>query len=47
VIPGAFLLGIGRIGNFIDRQIVGSVTAVGQLKPAEYVVGLDVQLNAA
>ena len=28
VIPGAFLLGIGRIGNFIDAQIVGSVTDV-------------------
>ena len=28
VIPGAFLLGVGRIGNFIDGQIVGSVTDV-------------------
>lgn len=28
VIPGAFLLGIGRIGNFIDGQIVGSATDV-------------------
>lgn len=28
VIPGAFLMGIGRIGNFIDGQIVGSVTEV-------------------
>ncbi len=28
VIPGAFLMGIGRIGNFIDGQIVGSVTSV-------------------
>lgn len=28
VIPGAFLLGLGRIGNFIDGQIVGSVTDV-------------------
>lgn len=28
VIPGAFLMGVGRIGNFIDGQIVGSVTAV-------------------
>jgi phosphatidylglycerol:prolipoprotein diacylglycerol transferase len=27
-IPGAFLMGIGRIGNFIDGQIVGSVTDV-------------------
>jgi phosphatidylglycerol:prolipoprotein diacylglycerol transferase len=26
VLPGAFFLGIGRIGNFIDGQIVGSVT---------------------
>jgi phosphatidylglycerol:prolipoprotein diacylglycerol transferase len=28
VIPGAFLMGIGRIGNFIDGQIVGSATNV-------------------
>jgi phosphatidylglycerol:prolipoprotein diacylglycerol transferase len=28
VIPGAFLMGAGRIGNFIDGQIVGSVTDV-------------------
>lgn len=28
VIPGAFLMGIGRIGNFIDGQIVGAVTSV-------------------
>ncbi|MEK6372623.1 MAG: prolipoprotein diacylglyceryl transferase [Acidobacteriota bacterium] len=27
-IPGALLMGIGRIGNFIDGQIVGSVTDV-------------------
>lgn len=27
-IPGAFLMGIGRIGNFIDGQIVGNVTDV-------------------
>jgi len=27
-IPGALLMGIGRIGNFIDGQIVGSVTTV-------------------
>jgi phosphatidylglycerol:prolipoprotein diacylglycerol transferase len=27
-IPGAFLMGVGRIGNFIDGQIVGSVTDV-------------------
>lgn len=26
VIPAAFLMGVGRIGNFIDGQIVGSVT---------------------
>jgi phosphatidylglycerol:prolipoprotein diacylglycerol transferase len=28
VIPGAFLMGVGRIGNFIDGQIVGGVTDV-------------------
>jgi phosphatidylglycerol---prolipoprotein diacylglyceryl transferase len=28
VIPGAFLMGIGRIGNFIDGQIVGRPTDV-------------------
>lgn len=28
VIPGAFMLGMGRIGNFIDGQIVGSMTSV-------------------
>jgi len=28
VIPGAFLMGVGRIGNFIDGQIVGGVTTV-------------------
>ena len=28
VIPGAFMMGIGRIGNFIDGQIVGGVTDV-------------------
>ena len=28
VVPGAFLMGVGRIGNFIDGQIVGSVTNV-------------------
>ena len=28
-IPGAFLMGMGRIGNFIDGQIVGRVTDVG------------------
>jgi phosphatidylglycerol---prolipoprotein diacylglyceryl transferase len=27
-IPAAFILGVGRIGNFIDGQIVGSVTSV-------------------
>ena len=26
VIPAAFLMGVGRLGNFIDGQIVGSVT---------------------
>jgi len=28
VIPGAFLMGTGRIGNFIDGQIVGSITSM-------------------
>jgi len=28
VIPGAFLMGIGRLGNFIDGQIVGAITAM-------------------
>jgi phosphatidylglycerol:prolipoprotein diacylglycerol transferase len=28
VIPGSFLMGMGRIGNFIDGQIVGAVTNV-------------------
>lgn len=28
VVPGAFLMGMGRIGNFIDGQIVGSPTDV-------------------
>ena len=28
VIPTAFLMGVGRIGNFIDGQIVGAVTDV-------------------
>jgi phosphatidylglycerol:prolipoprotein diacylglycerol transferase len=28
VIPGAFLMGLGRLGNFIDGQIVGGVTDV-------------------
>lgn len=27
-IPGAFIMGVGRIGNFIDGQIVGSITSV-------------------
>ena len=27
-VPAAFILGVGRIGNFIDGQIVGSVTTV-------------------
>lgn len=27
-IPGAFLMGVGRLGNFIDGQIVGRVTDV-------------------
>lgn len=28
VIPGAVLMGLGRVGNFIDGQIVGDVTGV-------------------
>ena len=28
VIPAAFLMGVGRLGNFIDGQIVGAVTDV-------------------
>jgi len=28
VIPGAFLMGVGRIGNFIDGQIVGGITSM-------------------
>jgi phosphatidylglycerol---prolipoprotein diacylglyceryl transferase len=28
VIPGALLLGLGRVGNFVDGQIVGRVTEV-------------------
>jgi phosphatidylglycerol:prolipoprotein diacylglycerol transferase len=28
VIPAAFLMGVGRIGNFIDGQIVGAVTTI-------------------
>jgi phosphatidylglycerol:prolipoprotein diacylglycerol transferase len=28
VIPGSYLMGMGRIGNFIDGQIVGSLTNV-------------------
>ena len=28
VIPGAFIMGVGRIGNFVDGQIVGAVTDV-------------------
>ena len=28
VIPGAFILGFGRLANFIDGQIVGSITDV-------------------
>jgi phosphatidylglycerol:prolipoprotein diacylglycerol transferase len=27
-VPGAFLMGMGRLGNFIDGQIVGSITSV-------------------
>jgi phosphatidylglycerol---prolipoprotein diacylglyceryl transferase len=28
VVPGALIMGLGRIGNFIDGQIVGSITHV-------------------
>ncbi|HUS12437.1 MAG TPA: prolipoprotein diacylglyceryl transferase [Pyrinomonadaceae bacterium] len=28
VIPGSYLMGMGRIGNFIDGQIVGSITNI-------------------
>ena len=28
MIPGAFLMAVGRVGNFIDGQIVGGVTGV-------------------
>ena len=28
VIPGAFILGVGRVGNFIDGQIAGGITDV-------------------
>lgn len=28
VIPGSYLMGMGRLGNFIDGQIVGSITNV-------------------
>ena len=27
-VPAAVLLGVGRIGNFIDGQIVGSISSV-------------------
>jgi phosphatidylglycerol---prolipoprotein diacylglyceryl transferase len=39
VIPGALLMGIGRIGNFIDGQIVGSVTDVWWAVQFPYVEG--------
>ena len=39
MIPGAFLLGIGRIGNFIDGAIVGSVTQVGWAVQFPYAEG--------
>jgi phosphatidylglycerol:prolipoprotein diacylglycerol transferase len=39
VIPGAFLMGIGRIGNFIDGQIVGSVTDVSWAVQFPYAEG--------
>jgi phosphatidylglycerol:prolipoprotein diacylglycerol transferase len=39
VIPGAFLMGIGRIGNFLDGQIVGSVTDVPWAVQFPYAAG--------
>ena len=39
VIPGAFLMGIGRIGNFIDGQIVGSLTEVPWAVQFPYAAG--------
>lgn len=39
VIPGAFLMGLGRIGNFIDGQIVGSVTNVPWAVQFPYAAG--------
>ena len=39
VIPGALLMAIGRIGNFIDGQIVGSVTDVPWAVQFPYAAG--------
>ena len=39
VVPGAFLMGIGRIGNFIDGQIVGSITGVPWAVQFPYATG--------
>jgi phosphatidylglycerol:prolipoprotein diacylglycerol transferase len=39
VIPGALLMGLGRIGNFIDGQIVGSVTDVAWAVQFPYAEG--------
>jgi phosphatidylglycerol---prolipoprotein diacylglyceryl transferase len=39
VIPGAFLMGVGRIGNFIDGQIVGSLTDVSWAVQFPYAEG--------
>jgi phosphatidylglycerol:prolipoprotein diacylglycerol transferase len=39
VIPGVFLMGIGRIGNFIAGQIVGSVTDVPWAVQFPYAAG--------
>lgn len=37
--PGAFLMGMGRLGNFIDGQIVGSVTDVWWAVQFPYAAG--------
>jgi phosphatidylglycerol:prolipoprotein diacylglycerol transferase len=39
VVPGAFLMAMGRLGNFIDGQIVGSVTDVSWAVKFPYAEG--------
>lgn len=39
-VPGAFLMGMGRLGNFVDGQIVGSVTGVWWAVQFPYAPGL-------